>query len=490
MSTDPKKFSREIRNLIINALPEDTSLHGKVPELRHTYLPIAHMKALRRDSMLVVGIRGSGKSYWWAVLQQKKHRALIGEKLGINESTIISAGFGESPSPENYPGKDIIEKLLKTFEPRKIWQTIVIWHIGKHLLSELTEQKSWEDRVKWVKDHPEDVERCFFNVDNELERIGNDHIILFDALDRTADDWKTMHTLVRGLFQILLEIYSYKHIRLKIFVRPDQIEDPTVTAFPDSSKVLSLKTELYWPRNELYGLFWHYLANEPSIGHLFRDECAQIISIKWLEEDGVWKIPNQLRNDEDTQREIFHALTGPWMGRDRRRGFPYPWLPSHLSDARRQVSPRSFLAALRYTADDTEKKRSGHEYALHYESIKSGVQQASKIRVHEIQEDYPWVQYLMEPLSGISVPCSFEDIKAKWDEHNVLNKLQNIINSEGVRLPPANINSGPEGVLKDLISLGLVEPISNGRINLPDVYRVGYGMGRRGGVKPMAHFER
>jgi hypothetical protein len=171
------------------------------------------------------------------------------------------------------------------------------------------------------------------------------------------------------------------------------------------------------------------------------------------------------------------------MGRDRRRGFPYTWLPNHLGDARRQVSPRSFLAALRHAAEDTA--RADQEYALHYESIKRGVQQASKIRVQEIQEDYPWVQKVLEPLSGISVPCSFEEIQQIWDKNKVLKDLMSIVTA-GVRLPPARIDSGAQGVFEDLKDLGLVERLSDDRVNLPDVYRVGYGIGRRGGVKPVA----
>jgi hypothetical protein len=195
-------------------------------------------------------------------------------------------------------------------------------------------------------------------------------------------------------------------------------------------------------------------------------------------------VPDTLRQNEEMQRKVFHAMTGPWMGRDRRRGFPYTWLPNHLGDSRRQVSPRSFLAALRHAAIDS--LRAGQEYALHYESIKIGVQEASKIRVQEIEEDYPWVQTLLKPLSGISVPCSFEEIKQIWEKREVLEELAKTIANAGVRLPPVHIALGARGVFEDLMNLGLVERISDERVNLPDVYRVGYSIGRRGGVRPVA----
>jgi len=92
------QFPQELRRLITSALPEDTSLHGKTPELRHTYLPSTHAKALRPDNMLVIGIRGSGKSFWWSALQQEGHRAAIGRLVGFDDKTITSMGFGEKSS--------------------------------------------------------------------------------------------------------------------------------------------------------------------------------------------------------------------------------------------------------------------------------------------------------------------------------------------------------------------------------------------------------
>lgn len=486
MIKETKPFSNELKDWIIKAVPDDTALHGEKPELRHTYLPATHIKALRPDTMLVVGIRGAGKSFWWSALQQKELRNAIGLQTGITKETMISRGFGATPAPLDYPGKDVISDLVNThhFDPRKIWQTIVLKHVSHDWLPpEFSNLTSWKDRVVWVIENSEIMEHCLYEADKALEHRNIHHLVLFDALDRTADDWKTMHSLVRGLLQVVLDFRSFRRIRLKAFVRPDQIEDPMVTSFPDSSKVLNQKVDLNWPRNELYGLFWHYLANEPQHGTHFRDECERITSVGWNESGGVWSVPEALRNDEEKQRLLFHAMTGPWMGRDIRRGFPYTWLTNHLGDARKQVSPRSFLAALRHTA---QSLRSDHDYPLHYESIKQGVQEASKIRVAEIQEDYPWVRNFMEPLKGFSVPCLFDDIKKAWDKDNVIVLLNPIIwFSDALRLPPTHIEDGPEGVMNDLIDLGLFERISGERINLPDVYRLGYGIGRRGGVKPI-----
>jgi hypothetical protein len=88
-----------------------------------------------------------------------------------------------------------------------------------------------------------------------------------------------------------------------------------------------------------------------------------------------------------------------------------------LADGRGQTSPRSFLAAIKQAAGDSKERYPDHGYALHYESIKRGIQQASTIRVDEVAEDYPWVRTVLSPLAGMNVPCTYGDILERWVVH-------------------------------------------------------------------------
>ncbi|MFH1136944.1 MAG: hypothetical protein V1816_12790 [Pseudomonadota bacterium] len=120
----------------------------------------------------------------------------------------------------------------------------------------------------------------------------------------------------------------------------------------------------------------------------------------------------------------------------------------------------------------------------HYKAIQAGVQEASRIRVDEItREDYPWVQQVMAPLSGrITVPCEPYEFTALWDGNKT---IENLMGQEGtVKLPPQHLEEGPLGILRDLEGLGLIQRLRDGRIQMPDVYRVAFGLGRRGGVNP------
>lgn len=51
-------------------------------------------------------------------------------------------------------------------------------------------------------------------------------------------------------------------------------------------------------------------------------------------------------------------------------------------------------------------------------------------------------------------------------------------------MPPQHAERGWDGLRQDLIRLGIFETKKDGRIDMPDLYRVGFGLGRRGGVKP------
>lgn len=140
----------------------------------------------------------------------------------------------------------------------------------------------------------------------------------------------------------------------------------------------------------------------------------------------------------------------------------------HLADGRGQTSPR--LAAIRRAAEDSSERYPQHDYALHFESIKRGIQKASEIRVQEMAEDYPWVPDVLTALSGMNVPVDFDVVKEKWEE-----KLPGGPQSISTpHLPAQHADRGWDGVREDLQRLGLLAK-KDGRIDMPDLYRVGFG---------------
>ena len=86
------------------------------------------------------------------------------------------------------------------------------------------------------------------------------------------------------------------------------------------------------------------------------------------------------------------------MGVGSRKGHPYTWIPKHLTDAKGQVSLRSFIIALRDAARGTSNSS---RTAMTYDQIKRGVQQASYNRVEQLKEDYVWIEDVLKPLAGL-----------------------------------------------------------------------------------------
>ena len=48
-------------------LPGGTS-YGELPKPESVYLPRSHLKATDPNSLLVTGMRGAGKTFWWSAL--------------------------------------------------------------------------------------------------------------------------------------------------------------------------------------------------------------------------------------------------------------------------------------------------------------------------------------------------------------------------------------------------------------------------------------
>ena len=326
--TQPPVTPARIRAAILSSIPEDLFQSEKPPP-QFLYLPRAHARALDPDNMLVAGIRGAGKSLWWHALQDARQRELIAATFanrGLTAHTRVSAGWGERPS-EDYPDKDTLAQLHQTFEPRLIWKTVILRQISRATLEGTT---TWSERVGWVKAHAEEVAKACRVANEELQAGGHKHLVLFDALDRTADRWEDRREILKGLLQNLLELRVSPATRAKAFVRPDMLNDPALMAFPDASKITSSQVSLDWPRSELYGLLWQYLGNAAEGGGEFRTLSGQGARGTWDCRAGIQVMPASLRSDEGTQRKVFELIAGPHMGRDHRRGIPYTWLPSHV----------------------------------------------------------------------------------------------------------------------------------------------------------------
>lgn len=472
------------------ALPVSTSNHGEPPDPQRLYVPPSHGKALRLECTLVIGTRGVGKSTWAAALESAELRALLVPAVSELDRTDVVTGYATQTDLDRYPDSDTFEALLEGgHAPYTIWRGVVArW------LSEVTgieiPRDTWAATAAWVRSEPEAMARLVQSGSAHFRMSGRHGLIVFDALDRTSLDWRRMDDIVRDLLRVVLALEATGNLHGKVFLRDDQY-GRTVQDFPDASKLNGTRVELTWAIHDLHGLLWQSLINLPGTdGEVIRKVYETSIGTPPVREDARWTLSPEARRDSPVQRGLFESVAGPWMGRDRRRGVPYIWSVSHLADGQGRTSPRSFLAAIRSAAEDSEDRHLDHIYPLHFESIKRGVQKASAARVKEMTEDFPWVDLVMEPLRGLTVPCSFADVFARWEARapspgTLVESSAMLAGDQDRRLPPRNVEDGWQGVRKDLERLGVIETRRDGRMDMPDLYRVGFGLGRKGGVRPM-----
>lgn len=467
-----------VRRAVIEALPVDTSLFGGAPSIEHLYIPPGHAKALRPECNLVVGTRGAGKSTWTASLGDTELRKSIGAIVPELENTQVYIGCSEKQDVDAYPDPATFGMLRGAgIPPSTIWQAIIV----RNLDSEgIVPKASWKNSTAWIRDNPEPLAKILSGAVAKLKKQRTQALFVFDALDRLGDDWLVLDENTKALLQTTLWLRPFQVISAKVFLREDQFAR-NVTNFPDSSKILATRVELSWALNDLHGLLWQRLINAPGehgelLRRLFQKHCDGL-----MEQGGRrWELPSALKIDGAMQRALFEVLAGSWMGTDKRRGVPYHWSVGHLADGSGRTSPRSFLAAIRQAAEDSMERYPDYKLPLHYESIKRGIQKASRIRVEEMQEDYPWVPVVMESLSGLTVPCNYDVILGRWDDKYA----DGSASVQSDRLPPEHRDRGWDGIRDDLVRIGIFQVKKDSRIDMPDLYRVGFALGRRGGVRP------
>ncbi|MFH8290652.1 hypothetical protein [Streptomyces sp. NPDC018059] len=476
--------AEDYRNLLVSALPPAQDADTVEPTLLNLFTPDSHRLALNVDTTVVRGGRGVGKTFWCRSLLDDQLRDVAAEEYRIERlrNLRVSPGYSAMLDPDLYPGAGELASLVDSgVRAYDLWNAVLLVALGQ---PELRGNMEWKDRIAWVQANPGARDRTVARADKQAQADKITHLVLFDALEHLHRQRIQADRLVAGILQLALEMrLSTKNIRCKIFIRPDMF-DGALLHFPDASKLTSNAASLQWTTTNLYGLFFHYLGNHESV----ESASFRAWTGSWAEHAGRHLLPSTLLGDEQIQASVFSDLAGPYMGANYRKGITYTWLPNHLMDGVEQVSPRSFLNALSMAVDETRGKYASHPYAIYHEGIRKGVQSASQTRVNEIREDMPWVRTVIEPLTGQQVPIDQGLVLDLWQGSNLtatLGREAARANAGGNR---AEVRTGPRypddylRLIDELIALGVMRRRKDGRIDLPDVYRIAFSIGRKGGV--------
>lgn len=486
MTAEAPLTAAEYRDLLSTALEEAPYADTRAPSAHTLFMPDSHRTALYVDTTVVPGGRGVGKTFWYRSLLDEGLRDLAAAEYRISRlrRVIVSPGHGLAMRSESYPSPQVLRALVASGDTYDIWYAVLLNALGE---PELRALPNWSEKVAWVRGNPEPAQRTIERADREAYDKNLVHLLLFDALEHLHNDREQADRLVGGILRLALQMrFGTRNIRLKVFIRPDMF-DSARQHFPDASKLSGYAAELTWTQTDLYGLLFHCLGNEDSeTARRFRR-----ITGGWVSEaEGTRHVPPLLlRNDVESQILLFEQIADPFMGSNFRKGRPYTWLPNHLMDGNGRISPRSFLQALLTAARSTHTAYPGHDRALHQEAIRAGVQKASQRRVEEVSEDTPWVELAIQPLAGCQVPIEKQTVLKMWADASLSAALAKDSARYAQADEPRLVRTGPRHpddlprLIEELKTLGVMTPPRrDGRLDLPDVYRIAFGLGRRGGV--------
>ena len=438
------------------------------------FVPNSHRAVIDPNRQLVVGNRGMGKSFWTRALYNPEVRKHLAGSSSHQQlaNVVVHIGFnGSDKIADVAPTRDAIKRAMADgYLADDVWKAVI--YRAALAIEDIGNTSTFHDILHSLKENPDLYESTVSQADNKLHAERRIAVILFDALDLLAEDWASIRDLTVSLLRRVVGLRSFSSFRAKVFMRPDQYSDRLNFAFTDASKLKNDHVDLTWKASELFGLlFFEIMRSSQRADDALRNLALRTGSLGALDFD-----TSIMRSSENGQKLLVEAIAGMYMGSDARRGRVYTWVPLHLSDARGACSPRTFLTAWQKAASHYP---SPANKVVDHLGLIEGVRQASGARLEELREDYRWIDVALESLRGQIVPMEREELLETFERTNVLRKIE-----DGEWLAPVEISldSGVSGLLEALKNIAVFEERANGRINIPDIFRVEAGIKRRGGV--------
>jgi len=458
-------------------------------KLKDVFAPTAHSKALDPATTLVLGARGAGKSFWASVLYNDDTRQLATDlypRLGLDRLQ-VQIGFGGVSRAG--VSKATIDQLVPRGAEKpaadRFWRAVIV---GAALnVTEPNEKHAPKDMLNRFVD-PEDWAEAMAKVDDDLTGRSETLLIVFDALDAISEDWGRLSALIDALMRAVWELRGFDAIRAKLFMRPDQLSELSLR-FVELPKLRSGAAKLGWRQSDLYGLMFARLAFDEDAGEefgRFLDHCSLGKRPEKQEELRTWK----LSNNESQQQKLFEAMAGNFMGASSRKGRTFDWPYNHLADGLGDVTPRSFLILMQNAAERSQLRDAG-TLVLVPQAIREGLRQASKVRIEQLNTEYPWIKRVLQPLAGLRVPADPQVFFDAWTANATVEAAVKISRNENA-LPPVLVEAIQKPDLLDreadladrLTKMGVFISRPDGRYDMPDLFRIGAALLKKGGVTP------
>lgn len=472
----------------ITEIPGDVSndaVGEHVARVEDMYAPETHAAALDPGSPIVLGTRGTGKSFWSGVLGQKDTRAeaaLAYPRLGLSKIR-VAFGYTGIGGPDGID-MDALDAAVPT--DASIADAKAFWWAT--ILSAAAGRGSGPARPKRFLEQardPEERDDLLIEHEHRLRAEGKVLLVVYDALDTVARTWPRRRLLTEALLEVVWAMRAYRSIRVKLFLRPDQIEDDALR-FVELPKLKTGAVRLEWSPRDLYGLFYSRLAmaEAEEARKAFETALARlglaagtktsILTRRW-----------SLATDMQDQERLMSLLAGRYMGKGAyayKKGSTYRWPVTHLADAFNEVTPRSFLGMMIAAAKHGPPPE---DRVITSDGIRHGLRAASRTRVDQLHYEFPWIKGVLAPMAGLLLPQREDKVFEVWEKAGTIDRLRQEA-KQGQYLPPfANDGRGsPWELFEALERIGVMFRRADDRLDMPDLFRVAARLLKKGAVAP------
>ena len=444
---------------------------------------------------LIVGGRGAGKTrVFKTFVGEDGFRRVIGAGIYFNrpnyKNTDVLVGY--SKEDNSLPNQNVLGTLQEDKDTMAFWVGAIVLKllaffandtevctVAEEFFSqqelELFEKKTTlKSPGKWLslyQEHPENWENFLDEVDEILTRRDRWLIMAYDQIDRISPDHDIMYSYIRTLIMYWFSVSTrWRRLKCKIFIRTD-LRNSESLQFPDASKLGSRQIDLSWNTLSLYRLLIRRLANAKTEEQT-REMIEYMSAVPGLvqENSSVGYLPTE---KEEIIRKFIIYLIGRYMGASPKKGDSYSWVPNHLQDANGDLAPRSFLKCYACAAKVMlqNPKTQPTTALLTASSIQGAVQEVSADRVAELKEDFPWLENLKTVLEGETLLMPGMEFRKK---------MKQLLDMDTKVKPPVRT---VEELMNLLMSLGIIQKNTDGRINMPEIYLHGFGLRRKGGLR-------
>jgi len=437
--------------------------------------------ALRPETVIVRGGRGAGKSALFNLLRDLPVSSRVREFFQDNE--IPHAKWLDAFSQQGmlHPSVEILDEFARQADDadlRLFWMVHLFVRLNtilgksappvpQELKACLPAQgsQSVHVQVEVARAQTSALSAWFDGVERRLAEKQEYVFVAYDHLDRIGSLFQeTRSRYIRALLVLWLSLSNrYRWLRAKIFLRED-LFDPARLGFPDVTKLRARSASLDWDVESLYRVVVRHMASQSSE---MRRWLVGVPGVELRDRNEFGFIPGPM--PEHVIKAFADRLAGELMGSGVKKGYTHRWIPNRLQDAQIRVVPRSMLTLIGEAASSSMKRDFPSESPrlLASQDLSGALPRTSEQRVAEVQEEYPLAGRL-ENLRGELVLLP---------EEKAISLLGQPSKSEAAGAP-----TDGSAVLEELIALGVLARRKDGRIDVPDIYRYGFGIKRKGGV--------